>query len=158
MVGTGQILRLQVRATVALLPLIRRLADIADVYDDMERPRIRVEIDGDGPAHGVQNALLATLKEQQFDLAESGPAEIVLQGRLETVPTVRFGDRASPYGVGESVAACHARLVARFISTASEEALCVVRAEGDGQSFESDAEALSNAGEEAAQNLFADNA
>jgi hypothetical protein len=156
--GVGRILRLKVRATVALLPIIRRLADIADVYDDMERPRVRVEIEGDAPSRCVQNGLLAALKAQQFDLAESGPAEIVLQGHLETVPTVRFGDPNSPFGVGEAIAACHARLTARFVSTASEEVLLAVQSEGDGQSFQSDAEALANAGEEAAHNLFAENA
>jgi hypothetical protein len=156
--GVGRILRLKVRATVALLPIIRSLADIADVYDDLERPRIRIEIEGDAPSRCVQNVLLAALKAQQFDLAESGPAEIVLQGHLETVPEVRYGDPNSPFGVGEELATCHARLTARFVSTASEEVLLAMQSEGDGQSFQSDAEALANAGEETAHNLFAENA
>jgi hypothetical protein len=154
-VGNGKILRLEIKATVALLPVIRHLSDIQDVYDDLERPRIRVEITGDSAAHRAQSALLSAIKAQGFETSTSESAEIVLSGRLEIVPTIKLGDRGSPYGVGESVSACRARLVVRVLSTASEEALFVTQAEGTGASFAGDADARSEAVAEAATQLLA---
>lgn len=43
-----RILHIEVRATVELVSLVRRLSDIADVYKDLERPRLRVQITGKG--------------------------------------------------------------------------------------------------------------
>jgi len=156
-IGNGKVLRLKVRAVVALLPVIRRLADIEDVYDDLERPRVRVEVAGDAPQRRAQNVLIAALKAQGFEIAGAGPAEIVLAGRLEATTTLRLGDHDSPYGVGELVGVCRARLLAQVVSTASEEILLTASAEGVGQSFQSDAEARSEAAAAAANSLLQDN-
>src|SRR5258708_636642 len=41
--GNGKVLRLKIRATVALLPVLRRLSDMKDVYHDLERPLVLVD-------------------------------------------------------------------------------------------------------------------
>lgn len=157
--ANGRILRLKVQAAVALLPVIRRLADMADVYDDLERPRVRIEVIGDSPAHPAQSALIAAFRAQGFEIAaESGPAEVVLSGHLVSTPTLRLGDRETPYGVGETVAACRAHLSVRVVSTASEEILLTAHADGGGRSFESDAEARAEAATEAAESLLQESA
>lgn len=153
-IGNGRVLRLKVRAEVALLPVIRRLSDMEDVYDDLERPRLRIEVAGDTPQRCAQSALIAALREQGFEVARSGPAEIVLIGRLEARPTIRLGDSNSPYGVGATVAVCRARLSLRIVSAASEAILLTAQAEGVGQSFQSDAEAREEAAADAAKTLL----
>lgn len=160
--GFGQVLRLKIRATVALLPVIRRLADIKDVYEDLERPRIRVQMAGAGakesvPARNAQSALIAALQMQGFEIASAGQAEVVLSGRIEVIPTVKLGDRDTPFGVGESVAASRAHLLLNVLSTASEEVLLSARAEGCGQSFQADSEADVEAAVEAATQLLREN-
>lgn len=154
-VGNGKILRLEIKATVALLPVIKHLSDIQDVYDDLERPRIRVEITGDSFAQRAQSALLSVVKAQGFETSTSDSAEIVLSGRLEIIPTVKLGDKGSPFGVGELVAACRARLIVRVVSAASEEALFLTQSEGTGCSFAGDADARSEAVADAAAQLLA---
>lgn len=155
--GGGRVLRLKVRAVVGLIPVIRRLADMTDVYADLERPRIRLEVRGAGPVSAAENGLVAALKEQGFEVASGGPAEVVLMARLEIIPTVHLGDRDSPYGVGESVAACRARLSVQVLSTASEEVLLNAQSEGEGRTFRSDAEASVQAAADAAGALFTQN-
>jgi hypothetical protein len=156
-VGNGKILRLEVRATVALLPVIRHLSDIEDVYADLERPRIRVEVTGDSIARRAQSALHAAIRDQGFETSTSESAEIVLSGKMEIVPTVKLGAKGSPYGISDSVAACRARLVLHVISTASEEVLFTSQVEGVGCSFASDADARSEAVTDAARKLLAQN-
>lgn len=153
-IGNGKILRLEVRATVALLPVIRHLSDIRDVYDDLERPRIRVEIAGDSFAQRAQAALLAAIRAQGFETSTSESAEIVLTGKMEIVPTLKLGEKGSPHGIGEMVAACRSRLTLRVVSTASEEILFSSQAEGVGHSFASDVDARSEAVADAARQLL----
>ncbi|MCS6775221.1 MAG: hypothetical protein RMJ43_03565 [Chloroherpetonaceae bacterium] len=149
-VGNGRILRIQIRATVALIPVIQHLSEMEDVYNDLERPRIRVEIGGDSTAQRAQAAVQKALREHGFEVTAGASAEIVLSGKIETVPMIRYGDRETPYGVGETVATCRARLVWRVISMASEEALFVSYVEGTGCSFSGDADARNEAVMEAA--------
>lgn len=156
--GNGRVLRLKIRAVVALLPLIRRLADIRDVYEDMERPRLRVEMTG-GEAQECRLAaarMVTALRAQGFEVVAGESAEIVLSGRLDSVPTVRLGDKDAPYGVGQSLAACHARLTMQVQSVASEEVLLTMQAESDGRSFDSDAAARTDAAERASRRLIED--
>jgi hypothetical protein len=152
--GNGKILRLKIEASVALLPVIRKLSDIADVYHDLERPRLKIEITGDSPARHAQLALVEAFHKEGFEVVNSGPAEVILTGRLDLVPTVRFGDRENLHGIGESVAACRANLAVQFISTASEETLLTMKAQAVGKSFQSDSDAQSAATGEAAQTLL----
>lgn len=153
-VDGARILRLKVRAVVALLPVVRKLADMADVYNDLERPRIRVEIRGDDRAGRAANALIAALKADGFEVASGDQAEVTLAGRLEITPLLKFGDHASPQGLGDLVATCRARLTVRLLSSASEEVLLAAEAEGIGHSFVGDAEAASEAIGEAAAGLL----
>ena len=152
-VGEGKaqprILHIEVRATVELISLVRRLADMADVYKDLERPRLRVQITGRGEYAGVaeriQSELAGALKAQGFDVASEGAAEVVLKGALEVVPTLRMGDKNAPYGIGESVAACRIRLNLQAVSTVSEDVLAAPRVEAIGRSFQSDEDAVHEA-------------
>lgn len=153
-VGNGKILRIEIRATVALLPVIQQLSDIADVYADLERPRIRVQMIGDSFAQRAQAALLVAIRDAGFEISTSDSAEVVLSGKLEITPTIKYGDKNSPYGIGEKVAACRSRLVLRVVSSASEETLFVTQAEGAGSSFEGDTEARSEAVADAAARLL----
>ena len=150
--GNGRVLRLQVRATVALLPVIRKLSDIKDVYDDLERPRIRIEITNDA-ARRVKDVLVAALKAEGYEIARDDRAEILMSGLVEYTPTLRLGDKETPYGVGEKLAACRARLSLQVISTASESVLLTASGQGAGRSFTSDTEARSDSAEAAADNL-----
>ena len=154
-IGNGRLLHLKVRAVVALLPVIRRLSDIADVYADLERPRIRVAVTGDTADHAAQNALTAALQAQGFEIATGGTAEIVLAGHIEATQTVHLGDTNAMYGVGESVAACRARLNVQLVSEASEESLLAAQSEGAGSSFQSDGEAKSASVRAAVSDLLA---
>lgn len=160
---TSRILHIQVQATVGLQALVQRLADIADVYKDLERPRVRVvitplvkrgqptknetskSVTAPDAALRLQNQLGGALKAQGFDVADEGAAEVVLTGMLEIIPTVHIGDASAPYGVGDMVAACRARLVLQAVSTSGEDVLFVRRAEAAGRSFQSDADALEDA-------------
>ncbi len=176
---TSRILHIQVQATVGLQTLVQRLADIADVYKDLERPRVRVIITPPvkrGPsaksdavknettksvtapdaALRLQNQLGGALKAQGFDVADEGTAEVVLTGTLEIIPTVHIGDTSAPYGVGDMVAACRARLVLQAISTSGEDVLFVRRAEAAGRSFQSDADALEDALTRLGQDVLGD--
>ena len=154
-VGNGRILRIKIRADVALLPVIQKLTDIKDVYDDLERPRLRVEIVGDTAAGTVRNALLAFLKAQDFEVTTGSHAEVSIVGRLEITPTVKMGKEDSPYGVGDKLAACRAKLTLRLISEASEETLFVQTLEGTGRSFVSDVDARTEAASDAVESLEA---
>ena len=153
-IGNGQVLRIKIRAEVALLTVIQKLSDIKDVYDDLERPRLRVEIIGDTQAGTVRNALLAHLKAQEFEITTGNHAEVSLVGQLEIVPTVKKGSRDSPFGVGDHVGACRAKLTLRLISEASEETLLVQTSDGTGQSFVSDTDAKTEAASDAVQTLL----
>lgn len=144
-----RILHIEVRATVELVSLVRRLSDIADVYKDLERPRLRVQITGKGEyaatAERIQRELASALQAQGFEVASEGAAEVILKGALDVVPTVRMGDKAAPYGVGDMVAACRIRLTLQAISTVSEDVLAAPRVEATGRSFQSDEDALHEA-------------
>ncbi|MCC6730208.1 MAG: hypothetical protein IT208_12795 [Chthonomonadales bacterium] len=155
--GGARLLRLSVRARVALLPVIRRLADVADVYADLERPRLRVDAGQGAAAAEARAALTAALRADGYEVATSGPAEITVEVRLWSTPTVRLGDRSAPSGVGEVVAACRTAIAVRLVSEASEEALLAARADGVGFSFESDAEAARLSARDAAGRLLAAN-
>ena len=85
-VGNGKILRLKIRATVALLPVIRKLQDIQDVYDDLERPRIRVTVVGDSANGAAKRAILAALQAQGFETVTGDAAEITLTARVDAEP------------------------------------------------------------------------
>lgn len=150
----ARILRIKVRAVVALLPVVRKLADMADVYNDLERPRIKVEITGDDRSRRAANTLIAALKADGFEVASDGQAEVTLAGRLETIPILKFGDPSGPKGLGELIATCRARLTVRLLSAASEEVLLASEAEGIGRSFVGDADAASDAVSEAASVLL----
>jgi hypothetical protein len=156
----GSILHIQVRATVALMPMIHSLRDIADVYKDLERPRLRVQVTAAGKstpaamARSAQDALVAALQEQGFQLAESGPAEVVLAGRLEVTQTVHLGDHDAPYGIGESVAVGKAHLTLQAVSTASEDVLFTADAIGSGRSFTGDQDACAEAAADVADVLL----
>jgi hypothetical protein len=131
------------------MPLIRRLSDIADVYADLERPRVRVTVASKpalaAEADCAQSALVAALQAQGFEIASDGPAEILFAAHLIIVPTVHLGDPNSPYGIGQTVAACRASLEMQVVSAAGEEVLLTARAEADGQSFQSDSDANESA-------------
>ncbi len=156
----GRILHIQVRAVVALMPMIHTLSDIADVYKDLERPRLRVQIAATGKgtqtamAQTARGALVAALQEQGFQLADSGPAEVVLSGRLEVTPTVHLGDHNAPYGIGDSVAVGKAHLTLQAVSTASEDVLFTADAVGSGRSFTSDQDACGEAAADVADALL----
>ncbi len=156
-VGNGRILHIRIAATIGLLPLIRRLSDIADIYKDFERPRTRIEVSGDEPGDRIRNTLIAGFRAKNFEVAESGPAEILLQCSLKIVPTLHLGDSHTPFALGETVAACNAVLSARVISTVSQEVLFSATGEGAGQSFISDAAAGLVAAGTAATALFRQN-
>ena len=85
-VGNAKMLRLKVRAVVALLPVIRKLEDIRDVYDDLERPRIRVTVAGDSENGAAKHALLTALQAQGFEIATGDAAEITLSARVDSAP------------------------------------------------------------------------
>ena len=153
-VGNGKILRLQVRATVALLPVIKKLQDIRDVYDDLERPRIRVTLIGDSANGAAKRAILAALQAQGFETATGDSAEITLSARVDAEPLIKLGDKEAAYGVGESVAACRAVVTLEIVSEVSEQTLFIAKSEGAGSSFQSDADARSEAIESAAQTLI----
>ncbi len=150
--GNGRVLRLQVKATVALLPVIRKLSDIKDVYDDLERPRIRVEITNDA-GRRVKDVLMAALKAEGYEISRDEKAEILITGLVEYTPTLRLGDKETPYGIGEKLAACRTRLSVQVISTASESVLLTASGHGAGRSFTSDTEARADSAEAAGDNL-----
>ena len=154
-----RILHIRIRAQVALLPVIRHLADIADVYKDLERPRLRLTILSDKKyadlAGRTRAALTAALVAEGFEIAASGPAEVELRGSLDIVPTVHLGDADStPYGIGDSIAGCRAALSLQAISIASEDTLLSVKTESGGGSFASDAEAAQEAASGVAETLL----
>jgi len=153
-IGNGRVLRIKIRAEVALLPVIQKLSDIKDVYDDLERPRLRVEIVGDTQAGTVRNALLSYLKAREFEITTGSHAEVSIIGQLEIVPTVKKGSRDSPFGVGDHVGACRAKLTLRLISEASEETLLIQTADGTGRSFVSDTDAKTEAASDAVHSLL----
>ena len=152
--GNGKILRLKIRATVALLPVIRKLEDIRDVYEDLERPRLRVSVVGDAANGAAKRTLLAALLAQGFEIAAGDGAEITLLARVDAEPIVKLGDKDSTYGIGESVAACRAVVTLQIQSEASEQTLFTAKSEGAGNSFQSDADARSEAIQSAAQSLM----
>ena len=156
-VGNGKILRLKIRAVVALLPVIRKLQDIRDVYDDLERPRLRVEVVGDSASGAAKHAILAALQAQGFEIATGETAEITLSARVSTKATVKLGDKDSAFGIGESVAACRAVISVEIVSASSEQTLFVTQADGMGNSFQSDANARTEAIAASAQNLMTQN-
>lgn len=155
-VGGAKILRLKIRAQVALLPVVQQLADIREIYDELERPRLRVKIAGERANGDITNALLAHLKAQNYEVTTGEHAEVTLLGTLDYTSTVKFGKSDSPFGIGEHLAVGRARLTLRIVSEASEETLLVRTAEATGQSFDSDSNAKSNAAQQAISSLLAD--
>lgn len=153
-VGNAKILRLKVRAVVALIPVIRKLEDIRAIYDDLERPRIRVTVAGDSGGGAAKHAILMALQAQGFEMATGDAAEITLSARINSAPTLKLGDKDSAYGVGESVAACRASITLQIVSEASEQTLFVAKADAAGSSFQSDADARTEATLNAAQTLM----
>ena len=155
----GRLLHIQVQATVALLPLIRRLSDMEDVYKDLERPRIRVFVSAKPnaaeAARNLETTLVAAMRQQGFEVASDGASEIELRAALTLVPTIRIGDKNAPYGVGDAVAACRAQVTMQAISTTSEESLFLIRQEASGRSFQSNEDAAAEAGREAGNALLA---
>ena len=152
----GEILHLQISAEVALLPLLKRLEDIREAYDDLERPRIRVRIEGDTPQLAAKSALTRVLKAEGFEVSE-GAAEVVFSGRIETRCTVHLGDANTPHGIGESIAAARSTLRLSIISEASEEALLTYGTEATASSFLSDSDAKNGAIEEAGNQFLQQN-
>ncbi len=157
----ARILHIRIRARIALLPVVKRLADIADVYKDLERPRLRLTILSEKKnnelAGRTRSALSVALVAEGFEIADSGPAEVELRGRLDIVPTVHLGDRAStPYGIGESMAGCRAVLLLEAVSIASEDTLLSIKSDSGGGSFASDIEAAQEAASGAAETLLRD--
>ncbi len=155
-VGSSEILRLQVRATVALLPVIRSLSDIADVYKDLERPRVRIEVEEDDPQRRVMNAIVAAFRKQGFEVVGGDTAEVVLTGHLWVHSGMKLGDSSSPYGAAAAVAAGQARLSVKLESTASQEMLLATEVRGHGHSFRSDEEAETAAEADAGRRLLND--
>ena len=150
--GTGksaQVLHIEVRATVELISLLHHLSDAADLYKDLERPRLRVQIRGKKEqaaiATRIQRELVGALQAQGFEVASEGAAEVVLNGVLDVVPTISMGDKDAPYGVGESVAACRVRLNMQAVSSVSEDALFAPCVEASGRSFQSNEDAVNDA-------------
>ena len=158
----ARILHIEVRATIGLLPLVRRLADIADAYKDLERPRIRVSITAKSPyaeyANRLQTDMAGALKAQGFEVASEGSAEVVLRGVLDITPTVRMGEAQTPYGVGDMVAACRARLALQAVSDTSEDVLFTQKAETSGRSFQNDQDACRDALAQLTTTALEDNA
>lgn len=151
----GDVLRLKVRAVVALLPVVRRLADIRDVYDDLERPRVAVRLVGPAQASAGTDTLVVALRSEHFAVARDNQAAVVLVVEAHADPTVAKGDADSPYGIGEAVAACRARLTVKAVSTASEEVLFTAQTDGSGASFDGDEQAARAAFANAAGKLAA---
>ena len=145
----AQVLHIEVRATVELISLLHHLSDAADLYKDLERPRLRVQIRGKKEqaaiATRIQRELAGALQAQGFEVASEGAAEVVLNGVLDVVPTVSIGDKDAPYGVGESVAACRVRLNMQAVSSVSEDVLFAPSAEASGRSFQSNEDAINDA-------------
>ena len=147
-VGNSKVLRLKIRATVALLPVLKRLEQIQDAFNDLERPRLYISVkEGEESLrHLVTQSLLA----EGFliaDAPESAALQVVV--KVESVPLLLFGDEKAPFGLGDSVATCKARLSVQLHSLAAEESLLALSAEGVGRSYQSDKEARESAVEEA---------
>ena len=151
------VVSLKIRATVAPLTSIHRLSDLADVYSDMARPRIRVQVEGESPTHTIANSLIAGLRSQGFEIATDERADITLACHLTLTPTIHLGDSHTPYGIGNSLASCRSQISARLISHASQEVLLFAHSEGAGQSFQSDTEAAARAAGNAGDRLLSDN-
>ncbi|HLH79484.1 MAG TPA: hypothetical protein VKV29_04285 [Chthonomonas sp.] len=148
----GRLLCLQIEADVAKLSAIQSLSDIRDAYNDLGNPRLLVRIacpTAPDCAQVARQELVQQLRSAGYDLAETPPADIVLQGQLQLVPTVRLGDAQSPYHVGDVVAICQARLTLAAVSPWSLETLFAAQAEAKGVSFQGDVLAA----EQAAQNV-----
>src|SRR5579862_5641291 len=163
-IGTGKVLRIKVRAVVALLPMIKTLSDIKDVYDDLERPRLSVRLVAPDVTGGEAQvacdrcsaALTAALRSEGFELTQGPSAEVALIGQVHIAPTVGLGDVHTPYGVGEEVAACRIGLDLKAVSAASEDVLFSAKVEGAGESFQSDTEATDRAADAAANAILSD--
>jgi hypothetical protein len=152
-VGNSRILRIKVRATVALLPLLKRLEDIQEVFADLERPRLFVE--GEEGQSGLTPQLKEYLKGQGFNLAESSAsAAICLRLKSSTERLLKFGDTTSPFGLGESMATQRATLTVQIASVAADETLLVLQAQETGSSFESDSGARASALQNAMEALL----
>ncbi len=143
-VGNSRILRIKVRATVALLPLLKRLEDIDEVFADLERPRLFVE--GEKGESDLVMPLKEYLKGQGFVLAEnSTSAALCLRLKSATDSLLRLGDTSAPFGLGEAMATQRATLTLQVASIAADETLLVVQAQATGSSFESDSGARASA-------------
>ena len=88
--GTARVLHIQVQATVRLLALIRRLADIADVYKDLERPRVRVIIAG----KAEKKAEKKTEKQNEKSLNLTRSHKKRTDGSLENKPETNTGSKS----------------------------------------------------------------
>ena len=153
-VGSGRMLRLQIKAEVAALPLLKKLSDLRDTYDDLDRPRLSVQIAGDTPNGAVRSRLIAELRAKGFEVSD-GSAEILLEGVLTTRSVIRLGNASEPHGIGEVVGSCNANLKLRILSAASESVLMVFEAEATAASFDSNEAAKIAGAEESARTLIA---
>lgn len=152
-VGNGRLLRIKIRAKVALLPLLLHLEAIKEVWEDMERPRLFVQTP---PTLETQRLHLRQfLEEQGFAIADSpASAAIVLRLTGVTSPLIKWRDTNAPYGVGGEIATQRASLTLELASIASEETLLTKSQQATGSSFHSDGEASSDACQEALQSLL----
>ena len=97
-------------------------------------------------AERLQADMAGALKAQGFEVASEGSAEVVLKGALDITPTVRMGDTHAPYGVGDMVAACRARLaLAGRLGQPVRTCCSRRRAETSGRSFQNDQDACQDA-------------
>jgi hypothetical protein len=151
-IGGASVLTLRIRARVELAPLLDRLAANRQLYDDLERPTLRLVEAGSagGPAAEI---LTEALRRDGFSVVTGrGQVEIVLSAA--PVPTLAKGDASSPYGLGETVSACRTRLELALWNRADDSLLGRFSSQAVGFSFAGDTAARTDAVQRAAQSVL----
>lgn len=152
-VGNGKLLRIKIRATVALMPVLLHIETLKEVLSDLQRPRLFVQASEALEPQRLQ--LRQYLEEQGFIIADAHTSSaIIVRLTGSTSPLLTLGDTKAPFELGASVGTQCARLTLELTSFASEETLLTKTQEATGSSFQSNEEAKTNAMQCALQTLL----
>ncbi len=157
----GQVICVQIEAVVDIQPLAHSMAELQDVYNDLNRPSLWVDVKSTSQSAtaartDVDVNLTSWLKSNGFNIAaHEHDAAVVLHVELLPVWKIRMGGSNTPYDLGAQVSSCSLDLTWQALETSSQMVLESGAQHEQATSFSSNAAAASKASRRAVTKLEA---
>ncbi len=157
----GQVICVQIEAVVDIQPLAHSMAELQDVYNDLNRPSLWVDVKSTSQSAtaartDVDVNLTSWLKSNGFNIAaHEHDADVVLHVELLPVWKIRMGGSNTPYDLGAQVSSCSLDLTWQALETSSQMVLESGAQHEQATSFSSNAAAASKASRRAVIKLEA---